>query len=136
MRRSLDQLRRTGKVTYAFLGVTTQELYPQLARRLGVGAARGALVVSVEAGSPGQRAGIVAGTRKIAFESERGIPTGGDVITAVDGHPVVHSADLTDLIGLQRPGARVTLSVVRGRAHRSVAVTLTPRPNRPGAGGG
>lgn len=127
-RRSLAQLRATGHVEYAYLGVSTEDLFPQLAARLLVASPHGALVATVQAGGPGDRAGLRTGTSKIEFEGARGIPAGGDVITAVDGQPLMHSADLTQLIGLKNPGERVTLSVVRAGAHRAVVVTLGARP--------
>jgi S1-C subfamily serine protease len=136
VRRSLDQLRRTGHVDYAFLGVTTQDLYPQLARRLGFSASRGALVAAVSAGGPAAQAGLSAGHGSITFESSRNIPTGGDAIVAVDGQPVARSADLTNLIGLKNPGQTVKLDVVRGTSRRTVSVKLTTRPLQIGPSGG
>jgi S1-C subfamily serine protease len=136
VRRSLDQLRRTGHVAYAFLGVTTQDLYPQLAQRLGMAASRGALVVKVSAGGPADQAGLSSGHGTITFESDTGIPTGGDAILSVDGQPVTRSSDLTNLIGLKSPGQTVTLAVVRGSAQRTVKVKLTTRPVQIGSGGG
>jgi len=136
VRRSLDQLRRTGHVGYAFLGVTTQDLYPQLAQRLGMGASRGALVVKVSGGGPAAQAGLSAGHGTISFESDRDIPAGGDAIVSVDGQPVMRSSDLTTAIGLKSPGQTVTLEVVRGSAKRTVKVKLSTRPVEIGAGGG
>ena len=51
-RRSLDQLLRTGKVRYAYIGVSTQDVTPGIAKAFGLGADRGALVTRVEDGSP------------------------------------------------------------------------------------
>ena len=53
--RSVDQLRDDGEVAYAYAGVTTQPLYPQLAERLGIDAETGALVAEVVPGSPRRR---------------------------------------------------------------------------------
>jgi S1-C subfamily serine protease len=131
VRRSLDELRAKGHVDYAFLGVTTQELYPQLAERLGIPAKHGALVASVEPGGPAAKAGIEAGKDKIEFQGQKDIPKGGDAIVAVNGKPISQSADLPNLIGLQGPGDKVRLAVVRGGKRREVTVTLAPRPNKP-----
>jgi S1-C subfamily serine protease len=127
-KRSLDQLRRDGKVRYGFLGVTSQELYPQLARRLGVGVERGALVVKVQKDSPGDDAGLEAGKDKIDFQVQRDVPKGGDVIVAVDGKRVQESGDLANLISVKQPGQRVKLRVVRGDHTRTVTVKLAERP--------
>ncbi|GAC1315796.1 MAG: trypsin-like peptidase domain-containing protein [Thermoleophilaceae bacterium] len=136
VRRSLDALRRFGRVRYAYLGISSEQIYPQLSRRLGLAALRGGLVTKVESGSPAARAGIIAGSAKIEFEGQKDIPQGGDAITAVDGRPVVHSADLTSAIGLKSPGERTVLSVVRGSSRRSVTVTLGARPDRLNPSGG
>ena len=62
--RSLDQLREDGTVDYAYIGVTTQSLYPQLADQLGLESDTGALVAEVVNGSPADDAGIEAGDRR------------------------------------------------------------------------
>jgi 2-alkenal reductase len=131
VRRSLGELRAKGHVDYAYLGVTTQELYPQLAERLGFPVQHGSLVASVDPGGPAAKAGIVAGKGKIEFQGRKGIPAGGDAIVAVDGTPLTQAADLPDAIGLKNPGQKVRLTLVRGRARRVVTVTLVPRPDKP-----
>jgi S1-C subfamily serine protease len=131
VRRSLRELRAKGHVDYAYLGVTTQELYPQLARRLGIPARHGAVVAKVESGSPAGDAGITAGEAKIAFQGQKDIPQGGDTIVAVDGRPLTQSADLPNVISLKSPGDKVRLTLLRGKVRRTVTVKLAPRPNRP-----
>jgi S1-C subfamily serine protease len=131
VRRSLDELRAKGHVDYAFLGVTTQELYPQLAQRLGIDTKHGALVASVEPGGPAGKAGIQPGEDEIEFEGQKHIPAGGDTIVAVDGKPLTQSADLPNLISLKGPGDKVRLTILRGKDRRTVTVTLAPRPNKP-----
>jgi S1-C subfamily serine protease len=131
VRRSLTELRTKGRVDYGYLGVTTQELYPQLADRLGVATERGALVVSVEPGGPAAKAGIEAGEDKVEFQGQKDIPQGGDAIVAVEGRPITESSDLPNLITLKGPGDKVTLTVLRGSKRRTVTVTLAPRPNKP-----
>jgi S1-C subfamily serine protease len=131
VRRSLDELRTKGHVDYAYLGVTTQELYPQLAERLGIPAKNGALVASVEPNGPAAKAGITPGEDKIEFQGQKNIPTGGDTIIAVDGKPITQSSDLPNLISLKSPGDKVRLTVLRGRQRRDVTVTLGPRPDKP-----
>jgi S1-C subfamily serine protease len=131
VRRSLRELRAKGHVDYAFLGVTTQELYPQLARRLGIPTRHGALVTKVEPGGPADDAGIQAGEAKISFQGQKDIPQGGDAIVAVDGKALTESADLPNVISLKSPGDKVRLTVLRGKVRRTVTVTLAPRPNKP-----
>jgi S1-C subfamily serine protease len=128
VRRSLDSLRETGKVQYGYLGVSASALYPQLARRLGLPVERGSLVATVEKGSPAAKAGIAAGKGKIDFQGQRDIPTGGDVIVAVDGQAITQDVDLPDLIGRKGPGQKVRLEIVRDRKRSTVEVTLGTRP--------
>jgi S1-C subfamily serine protease len=131
VRRSLAELRTKGHVDYGYLGVTTQELYPQLAERLGIAAHHGALVASVEPGGPAAKGGIQAGEGKVEFQGQKDIPQGGDAIVAVDGKPITQSSDLPNLITLKGPGDKVTLTILRGKVRRTVTVTLAPRPNKP-----
>jgi S1-C subfamily serine protease len=128
VRRSLRQLRSRGKVEYAFLGVTSQPLYPQLADHLDIDAPTGALVVKVENGSPADDAGLSPGSGKTEFQGQDEIPRGGDAIVRVDGEPLKDSSDLADLIGLKDPGQTVRLEIVRGDERRTVRVTLARRP--------
>ena len=51
-RRSMQQLLTSGKVAYAYIGITTQDVTPGLARRFDLGADRGALVAEVQNGTP------------------------------------------------------------------------------------
>ncbi|MGE5635720.1 MAG: S1C family serine protease [Nocardioidaceae bacterium] len=129
VRRSLRELRAKGRVDYAYLGVLTQSLYPQLAERLGVDAREGALVVEVQDGSPARKAGLRAGTDEIQFQGQSGIPTGGDVIVAVDGRRLTRRDDLADVVGAHEAGDTVRLEVLRGGDRReTVEVELERRP--------
>ena len=128
--RALGELREDGRVRYAYLGITSVELYPQLARRLGVDALSGAIVENVEDGSPADKAGIRAGEDRIAFQSQPRIPRGGDVIVGVDGERLDGADDLSELISRHAPGEKVQLRVLRGRRARTVTVTLAERPER------
>jgi S1-C subfamily serine protease len=132
VRRSLAQLRRPPhKVRYAYLGVTSQDLWPLLARRLGLPIARGALVVKVESGGPARKAGLSSGSHKITYEGVPGIPTDGDAIASIDGRAVKSSSDVGDFIAGLKPGNRVTLGLVRGGSRRTVTLTLGVRPEKP-----
>ena len=85
--RSLRQLIRNGRVDYAYVGIETQDVTPGLAAALGLGARRGALVVRVRPGTPAANAGSgpERGTRSVNGVD---VTTGGDLIVAIDGHPV------------------------------------------------
>ena len=127
VRYSLDQLRGGGKVEYAFLGVTSESLYPQLADHLGIDAKNGALITDVVSGSPADKAGLKGSTGETTFQLQH-VKTGGDVVIAVDGKPVFQNNDLSELIALHKPGDTVKLDVLRGNQHATVDVTLGSRP--------
>ena len=81
VKRSIDQLRSSGRVRYAYLGVATRALYPQLADRLDLPVEHGALVQEVTEGGPADEAGLRAGEDTVRLQ-EREFKTGGDIVTA------------------------------------------------------
>ncbi len=127
VRYSLDQLRANGKVDYAYLGVTSESLYPQLADHLGLDSDSGALITDVVNGSPADDAGLHGATGETTFQLQR-VKTGGDVVVAVDGKPVLENNDLSTLIATHRPGDTVTLEILRDGDKQSVDVHLGARP--------
>jgi S1-C subfamily serine protease len=127
VRYSLDQLRSGGKVEYAFLGVTSESLYPQLAEHLGLDTKTGAMITDVVGGSPADKAGLKGSTGETTFQLQH-VKTGGDVVIAVDGKPVFQNNDLSELVALHKPGDTVTLDILRGGQHATVDVTLGSRP--------
>jgi S1-C subfamily serine protease len=127
VRYSLDQLRSDGNVEYAFLGVTSESLYPQLAEHLGIDAKNGAMITDVVSGSPADDAGLKGSTGETTFQLQH-IKTGGDVVIAVDDKPVFQNNDLSELIALHKPGDTVKLDILRGSQHATVDVTLGSRP--------
>jgi 2-alkenal reductase len=129
-KRSLQQLVRSGKVSYAYVGISTDDLTPELARRLGVSVRRGALVTKVPDG-PAREAGLRAGNAVVEVNG-RQVQVGGDVVTAIDDHPVRSGDDLVRIVaGELLPGQVVTFSVVRGARRLSLAVRLAERPAVP-----
>ena len=131
VRRALRELREKGRVDYGYLGVTSQSLYPQLARRLKLPVRAGALVVEVQAGSPAAKADLEPGSGEIEFQGQPDIPTGGDVIVGVDGRRLTREDDLADLISARAAGDEVELEVYRAGKRRTVEVELGRRPSRP-----
>ena len=127
VRYSLPQLESDGKVVYAYLGVTSESLYPQLADHLGLPAKNGALITDVVGGSPADDAGLKGSTGETTFELQH-IKTGGDVVIAVDGKPVLQNNDLSKLVAQHKPGDVVTLDILRDGQHATVNVTLASRP--------
>jgi len=127
VRRSLEELRGSGRVSYGYLGVSTLVLWPQLADRLDLDTDDGALIQTIEDGSPAEQADLEAGDDEIEFQATR-VRTGGDVIVAVDGRPLSRTDDLADEISRMSAGDEVQLDVVRDGRHRTVRVELGRRP--------
>jgi S1-C subfamily serine protease len=127
VKNSVDQLRAKGRVDYAFLGITSIALFPQLAHKLGLPVGHGALVRDVTGGGPASKAQIKAGSKDVTFEGAS-YKVGGDVITAVDGRRLGTQADLSQAIAGKQPGDEVTLTIYRGSKRLEVKVRLGTRP--------
>ncbi|MDH4064556.1 MAG: PDZ domain-containing protein, partial [Acidobacteriota bacterium] len=106
-----DQLVRDGMVHRSKLGVTVQPVTPEIAASLGIEQARGGLVSEVEDGSPAARAGLRQ----------------GDVITAIDGHPVPDANALRNQVAGTRPGTTVAVDVLRDGRHETLSAQLVER---------
>ncbi|MGQ0654019.1 MAG: DegQ family serine endoprotease [Betaproteobacteria bacterium] len=106
------QLREKGRVARGRIGVVIQEVTRDLATSFGLDRPRGALVNSVEKGSPADKAGIEA----------------TDIIIGFDGKPVESSSDLPRLVGSTRPGASSAVEVWRKGTTRKLTVTVGELP--------
>jgi serine protease Do len=102
------QLVATGKVTRGRLGIAIQDVNASLADAFGLARPAGALVASVERGSPAERAGLEA----------------GDVIVKLNGAAIDRSSDLPTLVADLKPGASASLEVIRKGAHRTLVATV------------
>jgi S1-C subfamily serine protease len=127
IKRSIAQLEEDGEVEYAYIGVSTQPIYPQLAEKLGLDTDHGGLLSEVVPGSPADKAGLRGGDGKLSFQANP-YRTGGDVIISVDGHPIVQPDDLARYISLRPPGQTVELEVLRDDKREQIDVTLGKRP--------
>ncbi len=103
-----DELRATGKIVRGRIGVAIAPVSKEVAESLGLGKPVGALVQSVQAGLPAEKAGVEA----------------GDIITQVDGHAVERSADLPRLVGVIKPGAKATLQIFRSGKYKDITVAV------------
>src|SRR3954470_16440386 len=102
------QLKTTGKITRGRIGVVIQPVTKELAESFGLPKPAGALVSSVEKGSPAEKAGIEA----------------GDVILKFDGKPVTSSEDLPRLVGATKPATKVVVQIMRNKASRDVTLVV------------
>jgi len=128
-RRSMQQLLTLGHVAYAYVGVTTEDVTPSIAQRLGLRATRGALVDDVCPGGPGADAGLRGGTRTVRID---GVPvkSGGDVVLAIGQHPVRGADDLARIVtGDLVPGQTARFEILRGSQRLAVPVRLSQRPS-------
>jgi S1-C subfamily serine protease len=127
-RRSMRQLLVDGEVRYAYIGITTDDLTPALARFLDIPVATGALITCVKPDSPGENAGLHAGSDQRSFEGAQ-VTGGGDVILAIDGRRVRSGSDVVRLVSQRlEPGRKATFSILRGSERKRIAVTLGQRP--------
>jgi len=111
----MDQLMKTGKVRRGMLGVTIQSIDADMASSLNLPAARGAIVTSVAAGGPAEKAGL----RR------------GDVITAVNKQPVIDNNSLRNLVASMPPGSNVEVTAQRNGRDQNFPIALAELPDRP-----
>ena len=128
VKRSLDQLRDKGEATYAYLGVQTVSLFPQLVERFDLPVKRGAWVQEVT-GGPAKKAGLKAGDKTVRFQVAE-YEVGGDIITRAAGRPIREPDDLGEAIAGYRPGQSVPIELYRGRERKVMRVKLAERPAR------
>jgi len=127
-KRSMAQLAANGRVVYAYLGVTTEDLTPTLARHLRYAVSRGAMVGEVRDGSPAEHAGIHGGDDEESFNGLN-VTAGGDVIVAVNGRPVRSADQVVRDVSSRLPGEVIRLTVVRGETRRTLTAKLGARPD-------
>ncbi len=126
--RVMDQLKKSGKVEYAWLGVAGQSVTSDVANAFGLKASSGALVEQVSPNSPAAKAGLKGGDRTVTAQGQQYV-IGGDIITAIDGKPISTFDGLIAYLSTKRAGDKVTLTVQRGDKSITVDTTLAARPN-------
>lgn len=108
----MKQIIEHGEVRRGRIGVSIQDLTPDLAEALGVREAYGAVVGSVEQNSPAAKAGLQA----------------GDVIIAVDGRAISGSADLRNRVGLAPVGSEVEIAWLRDGERHAAGIRVEADP--------
>jgi serine protease Do len=111
-----EQLRASGRVSRGKIGVQIDQVTKDVAESIGLGKPMGALVRSVESGSPADKAGVEA----------------GDIITKFDGKVIEKASDLPRMVGNTKPGARSTMTVFRRGGSKDLNVTIAEiEPEKP-----
>jgi serine protease Do len=103
-----DQLVATGQAVHPYLGIEYVPLNPALSAQNGISVPYGAYITNVVSGSPAAQAGLQA----------------DDVITAIDGMQIQNDSDLARILGGDKPGDTVALTVLRGNQTLTIKVTL------------
>ena len=109
----MEQLVQHGKVVRGWLGVSIQELTPELSSQFGVSKeTKGVLVSDVMDDSPAKKAGF-----------ER-----GDVIVEYDGKPMDSPAHLRNAVAQTPVGKKVTVKIIREKKSKSIDLTIAEQP--------
>jgi S1-C subfamily serine protease len=127
VKRVVPFLISNGKYEYPYLGISsTSELTLAQIEALGLNTFTGAYVLSVAPGGPADQAGIQPGNKDT---SDPNLKAGGDVITAIDGHPVATFDQLLSyLVTNKSPGDTAVLTVLRDGQSMDITITLGNRP--------
>ncbi|MGA2620607.1 MAG: trypsin-like peptidase domain-containing protein [Thermoguttaceae bacterium] len=114
-RRVYEQLISVGKVARGWLGVSMQELTPELAEKLDLHVSNGALVSGVLPGSPAERAGFKP----------------GDVVVKWNGKAIHGPSELSMEVAWTKVGQQATATIVREGQEKTLSVTVGERPPQP-----
>jgi len=107
------QLIANGKVTRGYLGVTIQNVTPEIAESLGIQPKQGALVNDIVPGGPADKAGVQA----------------GDVILSVNGKNITSASDLTRQVALARAGQSLQVVALRSGRRVNLQIVSGLRPS-------
>src|SRR5919206_3178575 len=127
---------KNGSYAHPWLGISGGKITPDLIRAMGLPANyKGVIVASVQSGSPADMAGLKGltqdnGNDNSGISSDGAPPQIGDIITAVDGHPVRQIDDIINYIESQKNvGDNIKLTVNRNGKIMDLTVNLQARPN-------
>lgn len=120
-------LLETGSYDHAYMGIYSRSVDPAIARANDFEAARGVMVVDLVDGGPAD--GILQGSDDSTIINGREVPTGGDVILALDGHEVSTGGALSSFLALYTsPGHELAVTVRRDGVELTEYVELGTRP--------
>jgi S1-C subfamily serine protease len=129
VKRVVPSLIATGGYADPWLGIRGLSLNPMIAEALDLPVDQGILLQRVAPEGPADQAGLRGNDRRVEFEGMR-LPTGGDIVVAIDGVETRDMDDLDVFLAEYRVGQTVTLDIFRGEKMLRVNVTLEERPAR------
>jgi S1-C subfamily serine protease len=106
-----EHLKERGSVPRGYLGVGLQELTPELARKLKVGEAQGAVISGVQPGSPAEQAGLEP----------------GDLVIEFNGEKIHEPSELRLLVAGAKIGSSVKFKIIRDGIERTLSVVIAAR---------
>lgn len=129
VKRVIPVLISDGVYKHPWLGVSGRDVTPEIADALGLGEARGFLVVDIVANSPAAKHGIKGGDRQVMLDG-RQVRLGGDVIVSIDDLEVRKIDDILVYLGREKSvGDEVQLTIIRDGRHMELSVMLAERPS-------
>jgi S1-C subfamily serine protease len=115
-----------GRAQHAFLGLSAVALTKQLKQLFNLPTAKGLLVQHVEPKSAASRTGIKAGTTSVVVSGESYL-VGGDIITKIDGKPVLTTQQLFYTVLQKQPGEKMEIELWHHGSKKTVTVKLGAR---------
>jgi S1-C subfamily serine protease len=119
------QLKKSGKVEHAFLGISGISISSSLSDKLNLPTSKGVLVQ--QATGPAKKAGVQGGDTPVTI-SGQDLTLGGDVVVEIDGKKIDAMNDVINVVDSKKPGDEVTLKLLRGSKSRTVTAKLGTRP--------
>ena len=130
VRAEIEQLKTTGEVEHAFIGISGGTITAELAKALNLPVDEGVIVQSVVKDGPADKAGIEAGGTEAQINGEE-VRLGGDIITEVDGKTLKTMDELVEIIQGHEPGDELQLTLLRDGNEKTAEVTLGTQPQGP-----
>jgi S1-C subfamily serine protease len=124
----VNQLQSGGEIQHAYLGISGADITPEVARALNLPVDQGVLVEQVLANGPADDAGIKGPTGEATVAGQT-IPSGGEIITKIDGKAVTGMDDLISVVNEHMPGDEITLTIWSNGQQKDVTVKLGDRPS-------
>jgi serine protease Do len=104
----MDSIIKHGKVIRGWMGVSIQNLTPDLSKSLSIKETEGALISGVEKDSPADKAGLKR----------------GDLVVTLDGKKVIDATSLRNMVAAMAPGTKIDINIFREGKEQTITMTL------------